>query len=88
MRTTITLDDRLLHAAKRVAAQRGVTLSEVVRDALRAQLAAKPELKTRRFKLITFRGAGPRPGIDIDRTSELLEIEDLERYSPSKGASR
>ena len=89
MRTTITLDDQLLRAAKRVAAERGVTLSEVVQDALRAQLAARPERAARRFKLITFRGQGPRAGIDLDRSSELIEIDDVERYGPrAQRASR
>ena len=81
MRTTVTLDEHLLRAAKRVAAERGVTLSEVVQDALRAHLAAKPGRAMRHFKLITFRGRGPRAGIDLDRTSELLEREDVERYA-------
>lgn len=35
MRTTLVLDDRLFKAAKRIAAERKTTLSEVVNDALR-----------------------------------------------------
>lgn len=88
MRTTITLDDHLLRAAKRIAAERGVTLSEVIQDAVRAQVAAKPQRAARRFKLITFRGRGPRPGVNLDRTSELLDAEDIERFATRRRASR
>jgi hypothetical protein len=84
MRTTITIDEHLLRAAKRVAAQRGVTLSEVIQESLRAQLAAKPVGTGRPFKLITFRGRGPRRGVDLDRTSALLEDDDVERYAGSR----
>jgi len=85
MRTTITVNDQLLRAAKRVAAQRGVTLSAVIQDALRSQLAARPARASHRFKLITFRGRGPREGIDLDRTSALLELEDVERFGKPRG---
>ena len=80
MRTTITLDEQLLRAAKRIAAQRGVTLSEVVCDALRAHLVAKPVRSAKPFKLVTFKGGGPHPGIDLDRPSSLDELDDVERY--------
>lgn len=73
MRTTITLDDRLLRAAKRHAADQGTTLSAVVADALRAKLARPAARTARPFKLVTFRGDGPRKGVDLDRTSALLE---------------
>ena len=80
MRTTITLDDRLLQAAKRHAARRGTTLSALVEEALRAQLAARPVRSSRPFKLVTFRGDGPQPGVDLDRTGTILEGDDIERY--------
>lgn len=86
MRTTISLDDRLLRAAKRLAGQRGVTLSEVIADALRSQLAAKPAAGDRPFKLIVFKGDGPHDGIDLDRTSALDELDDVPRYGKVPGA--
>lgn len=88
MRTTISLDERLLRAAKRLAAQRGATLSEVIADALRAQLAAKPATSNRAFQLVVFKGDGPRVGIDLDRTSELDELDDVERYGEVRSARR
>lgn len=88
MRTTISLDERLLRAAKRLAAQRGATLSEVIADALRAQLAAKPASPDRAFQLVVFEGGGPREGIDLDRTSEIDVLDDVQRYGEVRGARR
>jgi hypothetical protein len=88
MRTTITLDDRLLRAAKRLAAQRGTTLSQVIADALRAQLVAKPVKPGRPFKLVVFKGDGPHDGVDLDRTSALDALDDVRRYGEGRGASR
>ena len=88
MRTTISLDDRLLRAAKRLAAQRGTTLSAVIADALRAQLASKPDKPIRPFKLIVFEGSGPHEGIDLDRTSALDTRDDVVRYGEARRANR
>jgi len=88
MRTTISLDERLLRAAKRLAAQRGATLSEVIADALRAQLAAKPARPDRAFQLVVFKRDGPHEGIDLDRTSTLDVVDDVQRYGGVRGARR
>ena len=42
MRTTLAIDDRLLAAAKRRARQHGMTLGQLVEEALQAELAASP----------------------------------------------
>jgi hypothetical protein len=85
MRTTITLDERLLRAAKRLAAARGVTLSEIIAEALRLQLASGRPRDRPSFKLVTFRGEGPHPGVDLDRTSELELLDDEERFRRAGG---
>ena len=85
MRTTLTLSDGVFRAAKRRAAERGVTLSVVVDEALRAQLAAAAP-KAKPFKLITFGKGGTRPGVDLDRTSALLEEEDLDAYGDPRAS--
>ena len=85
MRTTISLDDRLLRQAKRLAADRGTSLSAVIADALRAQLAAARPREAHPFKLVTFRGDGPRAGVDLDRTSTIDEIDDIERFPRATG---
>lgn len=79
MRTTISLSDGVLRAAKRRAARSGTTLSAVVEQALRGLLAEQANAEPP-FELVTFRGGGARPGVDLDRTSLLLAAEDVDRY--------
>jgi plasmid stability protein len=79
MRTTVDLDEDLLREVKRRAADSGRTMSETVRDLLRASLAAVPPAEKRpgRVKLITFSGK-PEPGLqlDIDLNSNI-ELRDI-----------
>ena len=70
MRTTLDIDDGLLRKAKKRAAEDGITLSQLVEDALRLRLM--PPSTTRRpfrLKLLTRKGK-LRPGVDLaDRES-------------------
>ena len=68
VRTTISLPARLLENAKQRAAERGVTLSALVAEALRGLLGA--------FRLYTVRGTLVDPHMDLDRTSALVMVED------------
>ena len=69
MRTTLNLDDDLLRDAKRLAAERGTTLTAVMEDALRivVRRVEKPKPRKRR-KLPTAGkpGAGFMPGVDLN----------------------
>jgi hypothetical protein len=76
MRTTITLPDPLLRSAKRNAASRGVTLSVFLEDAVRAQLARENARPAHPFRLYTVRGTLVQPGLDLDRTSALIALDD------------
>ena len=75
MRTTIRLDDDLLRQAKALAARTGRTLTAVIEDGLREELArhlgrqGQPPVA-----LPTFKGKGLRSGIDLDDTAGLLDI--------------
>jgi len=81
VRTTISLDDRLGEAARRRAAAERSSLSALIARALVAYLTRVDEpADTVPFRLITVGGGGPYPGIDLDRTSELLVAEDRERF--------
>ena len=85
MRTTITLDDGLFRAAKRLAARRDSSLSAVVQDALRVYLSEVQRAKPKQhFTLVTFKGRGARPGVDLDRTSELVEHDDVDQFRRSR----
>lgn len=79
MRTTLDLDDRLLAAARRLAAERGTTLTAVVEDALAAALAP-PTAAAARFRLRwkPFRGR-VQPGVDLDDRDALYEVMERTR---------
>lgn len=78
-RTTVRLPPELLRAAKKKAAEDGRTLTSLIEEGLRAQLqTSAPDKKRRaRFTLpVSKATGGVRPGIDLTRTSELLELLD------------
>ena len=75
MRTTVRLDERLMAAAKKRAAETGRTLAAVLEDALRETFARRPtRVRRRPVRLKTVKGDGIRPGVDLDDTSALLEL--------------
>lgn len=75
MRTTINVDDQLLMRAKTQAAASGVTLGQLIEDALRESLMRRENMGNRgRVRIITLKGTGTRPGIDLDNSQSLLEI--------------
>lgn len=74
MRTTVSVDDHLLIAAKRRAQERGQTLGQVVEEALRRELAAPPAADPPAIPV--FRGGGLRPGVDLTSNRALRERMD------------
>jgi len=82
MRTTVRLDDTLLREAKKVAAESGKSLTSVIADSLRETLSRRRKTpKTGRVRLPTFGGGRLMPGINLDKTSELLGRLDDEKWS-------
>jgi hypothetical protein len=80
MRTTISIDDRLLDALKQRAREEGKTVSRLIEDSVRLTVAARVPDQEDDFELVTFgRGEGFTPH-DTDKTGKLLERDDLERY--------
>lgn len=76
MRTTVRLDDELLAAAKRRAAQRGVSLTSVIEDALREALARRTVPPSEVARLPAWDGGGARPGVHLDDSASLHEVMD------------
>jgi hypothetical protein len=76
MRTTISISDELLAAAKCRASERGQTLGAFVDGALQREL--NRELPPRAAPPVpVFRGGtGPRPGVDLSSNRTLLEALD------------
>ena len=80
MRTTVSIAEPLLRNAKREAAERGITLSELVEDALRGHLA-RSKTTAPSFRLHTVRGRLVDAAVDLDRTSGLITEDDEDEYS-------
>ena len=81
MRTTFNLDDSLMITAKKVAAETGQTLTEIVSDALRERLARTAANCQARPKLPVFRGSGLQPGVDVSSNAALLDLMERQRDS-------
>ena len=71
MRTTITFDDDVASAVRRIQRERGVGISEAVNDLARAGLAAKSAPK--RFQQRT---ADLGLKVDVTNAAEALEMLD------------
>ena len=75
MRTTIRIDDNLLTLAKKAALESKSTLTAIIEDALREKLFRKEtKSDSKEVKIITFKGKGLLPGVDLDDSSSLLEL--------------
>lgn len=73
MRTTLDIDDRLLAAARRQAAEKGTTLTAFVEHALAASLARRAATDTPyRLEWKTHRGR-TLPGVDVSDRDRLFE---------------
>jgi hypothetical protein len=76
MRTTFNIEDGLLEEAKILARQRKTTLGAVVGEALRLGLlrACEQAPAAAHISLKTFRGDGLQAGVDLNHSSELLDV--------------
>ena len=77
MRTTLNLDDGLMRAVKRRAAEDGSTMTQIIEEALRDHLNRDPE-RGQPFELrwVTVKGRA-LPGVDItDRDALYDRMED------------
>jgi hypothetical protein len=80
MRTTVDIAASVLENARAVATGRGVTVSELLEDALRAYLSSADQAAPVPFHLPTVRGQLVQPGIDLDRSSALVAADDEAAY--------
>jgi len=77
MRTTIRLDKLLLTEAKKLAAEKGTSLTALIADSLRERLARRPTPPRRKgFRIVTFGRGGLQPGVNLDDMSALLDRMD------------
>jgi len=73
MRTTISLDERLADQVKRKAAAQGLSVSAFIAKTLNDALKRPAPKSARPFRLVTVKGEGLQPGIDLDRSQRHLE---------------
>ena len=81
MRTTITLDERLLAQLKKRASELGTSVSRLIEQAVRLRLRTPAAAKRDRFELVTFGAGGRFSRHNVDKTSALLEDDDVERFA-------
>ena len=76
MRTTVTVPDPLLIRVKQLAAARRTSVTAIVVESLDRYLAsAHAETTASIDPLPTIKRAKPLPGVNLDDTSALLELE-------------
>jgi Arc/MetJ family transcription regulator len=73
MRTTLEISDELLRRAKRRAADEATTLRQVVEDALRRYLSARPAGRRYEFRWRTEKGR-ILPGVRLDDRDALFDV--------------
>ena len=76
MRTTVTISDELLKAARSRARATGQSLGSLLEAALRRELATRASEGVRPEVPVFRGGTGPRPGVDLTSNRSLHEALD------------
>jgi hypothetical protein len=85
MRTTITLDERLMAQLKRRAAEQGTSVSKLVEQAVRLLVRTpRAAAESPTFDLVTFGAGGRFSQRNIDKISALIEADDIERFGAGR----
>ena len=75
MRTTIRLPEILLRKARKKASEQGRTLTSLIEEGLKTVLAeAQPVRRTPVRLPISKATGGLLPGVDLNRSSDLLDL--------------
>jgi hypothetical protein len=78
-RTTVRLPEDLVARAKRKALAEGRSLTALIEEGLR-RVVSEPGARARRIlPPVSEATGGLKPGIDLDDTASLLELDDLNR---------
>lgn len=80
MRTTLNIDDGLLADAKRLAAERGMTVTALVEESLRERVLLERDPRTGAQPPadlpVATGGLGLRPGVNYDSNAEVRDLMD------------
>ncbi|HLH02130.1 MAG TPA: hypothetical protein VKX25_05125 [Bryobacteraceae bacterium] len=75
IRTTVTLDEDVLERVKQESMQRGEPFKKTLNDLLRLAVSLSSAEKPKEpFRIRPFENTGPAPGINFDKTGELLDL--------------
>lgn len=74
MRTTVRLPPGLMAQAKKLARNTDRTLTQVIEDALRAAVTRPARAAARQVSIVTFKGDGLQPGVDLNDSAALLDL--------------
>lgn len=85
MRTTISLDDRLASTVRRRAEEEGLSVSAFIAGVLRDAVTRPRPRVSPPFRLVTVKGGGPTPDVDLDRPRTLEVEEDRARFGARSG---
>ncbi len=80
MRTTISLDDQLAKQVRRAADAGGLSVSAYISQVLNDAIKHRDPPDAPPFRLVTVRGAHPRPGVDLDSPRTLDVRDDEKRF--------
>ncbi len=85
MRTTLTLDDKLVRSLKERAHCSGQSFKEVVNQTLRVGLVAEQIPSKKHYKIKPVSLGGVLPSIDLDKAlhiADTLEDQEIARKHP------
>lgn len=80
MRTTLVLDDEIIHKARHRAIDLGVTLSELVNRCLERALDDDLDVKPERFRTLTYGGSGETEHVSPEEIRRIEEDDEIERF--------
>lgn len=85
-RTTVRLPDDLVRRAKRKAADEGRSLASLIEEGLRRIVAEQPPRSPndRILPPVSKASGGLRPGIDLNKTALIQEMDDLDHIGRMK----
>lgn len=79
MRTTVRLPDDLYAEVRSAASVSGRTITAFLEDAVRVALVDQSRASSRpAYRVQPFAGRGLQPGVDLDDSSALMDLMDLD----------
>jgi hypothetical protein len=74
MRTSVLLDEEIVHKLEQIAADHGEPLTSFLEEVLQDILRREQSRQRKSLELPTFRGTGLHPGADLDDSASLLDL--------------